>query len=57
VLNDLSQKGAGFEVDTNIVTIIDRKGTITEYPEMKKIDVANVILDRVVTLHPSRRKK
>lgn len=57
VLNDVSQKGAGFEVDTNIVTIIDKKGTITEYPEMKKIDVANVILDRVVTFYPSRRKK
>ena len=48
VLNDITQKGAGFDVDTNIVTIIDRKGKITDYPLMKKIEVANVILDRML---------
>ncbi len=45
VLNDVTQKGAGFNVDTNIVTIIDRKGKVADYPLMKKIEVANVILD------------
>jgi len=50
VLNDVTQKGAGFDVDTNIVTIIDRKGKITDYPMMKKIEVANVILDRMLEL-------
>jgi phosphopantothenoylcysteine decarboxylase/phosphopantothenate--cysteine ligase len=55
VMNDVSQKGAGFEVDTNIVTIIDKKGDSTEYPIMKKIDVANVILDRIVTLKPRKK--
>jgi phosphopantothenoylcysteine decarboxylase/phosphopantothenate--cysteine ligase len=48
VLNDITQKGAGFDVDTNIVTIIDKKGKITDYPLMKKIEVANVILDRML---------
>ena len=48
VLNDITQKGAGFDVDTNIVTIIDSKGKITDYPLMKKIDVANIILDRML---------
>jgi phosphopantothenoylcysteine decarboxylase/phosphopantothenate--cysteine ligase len=50
VLNDITQKGAGFNVDTNIVTIIDRKGKITDYPLMKKIEVANVILDTLTGL-------
>jgi phosphopantothenoylcysteine decarboxylase/phosphopantothenate--cysteine ligase len=56
VLNDVSQKGAGFEVDTNIVIIIDKKGNSTEYPIMKKIDVANVILDRIVELKPRKKR-
>ncbi len=50
VLNDVTQPGAGFDVDTNIVTIIDRKSKITEYPLMKKIDVANIILDKMLEL-------
>jgi len=50
VLNDVSEKGAGFGVDTNIVTIIDKKGVAKEYPLMKKIDVANIILDRLLNL-------
>ena len=54
VLNDVTQKGAGFGVDTNIVTIIDRKGKITDYPQMKKIDVANVILDWMLKVKPGK---
>jgi len=56
VLNDVSHKGAGFEVDTNIVTIIDKKGNSTEYPIMKKIDVANVILNRIVEMNKRKGK-
>jgi len=50
VLNDVTQKGAGFELDTNIVTIIDRKGKITDYPLMKKEEIANIILDNVLSI-------
>lgn len=50
VLNDVTRKGAGFDVDTNIVTIVDRKGKITDYPLMKKLEVANIILDRMLEL-------
>ncbi|MBI5410322.1 MAG: bifunctional phosphopantothenoylcysteine decarboxylase/phosphopantothenate--cysteine ligase CoaBC [Nitrospirae bacterium] len=50
VLNDVTQKGAGFDVDTNVVTIIDGKGKIAEYPLLKKIEVANIILDRMLEL-------
>lgn len=47
VANDLTQKGAGFKADTNIVKIIDKEGIIEEYPKMKKEEVANIILDKV----------
>lgn len=50
VANDLTKEGAGFGVDTNIVKIIDKNGDITEYPKMKKDEVANVILDKVKSL-------
>lgn len=55
VMNDVTQEGAGFEVDSNIVTIIDKKGTVAEHSIMKKIDVADIILDRMIALQ-SRRK-
>jgi phosphopantothenoylcysteine decarboxylase/phosphopantothenate--cysteine ligase len=48
VLNDISKEGSGFDVDTNVVTLIDKKGRIDEYPMMKKIGVADVILDRIL---------
>ena len=50
VLNDVTQKGAGFDVDTNIITIITKKGDVSEYPLMKKIEAADVILDRLLKL-------
>ncbi len=50
VLNDVTQKGAGFNVDTNIVTIIDKNGKSTDYPLMKKIEIANIILDKIAQM-------
>lgn len=50
VANDLTQEGAGFGVDTNIVKVIDKDGIISEYPKMKKEEVADVILDKIKTL-------
>jgi len=32
-----------------MVTIIDRKGKVTDYPLMKKLEVAHIILDRLKT--------
>jgi len=46
-VNDVSLKGAGFDVDTNIVTLIDRDGQLVNYPLMKKEEVANIILDKI----------
>ena len=50
VANDLTEKGAGFGTDTNIVNIIDKDGNIAKYPQMKKDEVADVILDKVKSL-------
>jgi phosphopantothenoylcysteine decarboxylase/phosphopantothenate--cysteine ligase len=50
VINDLRDQGAGFDVDTNKVTVIDRKGNITEFPLISKIEVANRIIDKVLEL-------
>ena len=49
VANNLKIQGAGFETDTNIVTIIT-PDNITELPLMEKEDVAFHILDKILTL-------
>ncbi len=47
VVNDTLEPGAGFEVDTNRVTILDREGGRWEVPLAGKDRVAEQILDRV----------
>ena len=47
--NNLKVAGAGFGVDTNIVTIIT-KDAVTELPLLSKEDTANAILDQALTL-------
>jgi len=47
VANDVTEPGAGFRSDTNIVQILDREGGVEAFPLMDKIDVAGIILDRV----------
>jgi phosphopantothenoylcysteine decarboxylase/phosphopantothenate--cysteine ligase len=47
VLNDATEPGAGFGVDTNRVTLIDRNGKEEELELMSKIDLAEVLLDRI----------
>jgi len=50
VANDITRADSGFDVDTNRVTIIDRKGKAEELPLMSKREVADRVLDRVVGL-------
>lgn len=50
IANDVSQKGAGFNVDTNIVSIIRRDGSVEALPLMKKTELANIIFDRILNL-------
>ena len=47
VLNSLNDKGAGFRVDTNKITIIDKEGEIP-YPLKNKSEVAGDIINRLV---------
>jgi phosphopantothenoylcysteine decarboxylase/phosphopantothenate--cysteine ligase len=53
VANDVSQEGAGFDVDTNIVTLLFPDGRETALEKMSKLEVANRVLDEVVEI---RRK-
>ena len=46
VLNNLNESGAGFGVDTNVVTLIDG-GEVEPLPKMSKLEVADRILDWV----------
>ncbi len=50
VANDLRQEGAGFQTDTNIITIIDNKGKVESLSKMTKIEAAEEILNRVKNL-------
>lgn len=54
VANNVLLEGAGFDLDTNIVTLIDRNGQVVEYPMMKKEEVANIILDKVKQIQEKR---
>ena len=49
VLNSLNDKGAGFQVDTNKVTIIDRDGQ-TSFETKSKREVAEDIIEKVERL-------
>ncbi len=55
VANDVSAPGAGFDVDTNIITIITPDGEKTSYGKMTKREAADVILDRVLEIGRGRR--
>jgi phosphopantothenoylcysteine decarboxylase/phosphopantothenate--cysteine ligase len=50
VANDVTQEGAGFDTDTNIVTLYLRDGREIPLPKMSKLDVANRILDQVLEI-------
>ena len=55
VANDILAEGAGFESDTNIVTLLDRHGTCEQLPRSSKRDVADVILTKVVSTRNSMK--
>jgi phosphopantothenoylcysteine decarboxylase / phosphopantothenate---cysteine ligase len=46
--NDVTQEGAGFDGDTNIVTLFLRDGREIPLPKLSKFEVANRILDQVL---------
>ncbi len=54
VANDVSRAGAGFDADSNAVTLITPNGA-EELPLQSKTAIASHILDRIETIHRDRR--
>ena len=50
VANDVTAEGAGFDAETNIVTLFARDGRDLPLPKMSKREVAERILDEIVRL-------
>ncbi|HKV04076.1 MAG TPA: bifunctional phosphopantothenoylcysteine decarboxylase/phosphopantothenate--cysteine ligase CoaBC [Candidatus Acidoferrales bacterium] len=50
VANDVTQEGAGFDTDTNIVTLFLCDGREIPLPKLAKFEVANRILDHVLEI-------
>jgi phosphopantothenoylcysteine decarboxylase/phosphopantothenate--cysteine ligase len=55
VANDVTVEGAGFDHDTNVVTLFARDGRDLSLPRMSKSEVAQRILDEVVRLRSTSR--
>lgn len=56
VANDVTQDGAGFESDTNIISLVTReRDEPLSLPLMSKADAAERILDEVIALRAAKR--
>jgi phosphopantothenoylcysteine decarboxylase / phosphopantothenate---cysteine ligase len=54
VANDVTGAGAGFDVDTNVATILDRGGGVLALPLMSKDELAEQIFDYLLALKSKR---
>lgn len=50
VANNVKSEGAGFGMDTNIVTLFKRDGSKIDLPLMSKLDVAHKIIEEIAAL-------
>jgi phosphopantothenoylcysteine decarboxylase/phosphopantothenate--cysteine ligase len=50
VANDVTQQGAGFDLDTNVVSLFARNAQEIALPPMSKFEVAGRVLDQVLRL-------
>ncbi len=50
IANDVTQEGAGFGTDTNIIKIIRRNGDIIDLPIMSKAEAGDKILDEALQI-------
>ena len=57
VANDVTAAGAGFDVDTNVVTLFARDGRDVALPKLTKREVADRIVDEVVRLSASEKQQ
>ena len=55
VANDVTRSGAGFDTDTNAVSLVWPGGEVEELPLLSKTEVAERLLDRVEKLREARR--
>jgi phosphopantothenoylcysteine decarboxylase/phosphopantothenate--cysteine ligase len=51
VLNSMNDEGAGFNSDTNKITIIEKNKNVTEYTLKPKSEVAIDIVDKIIELY------
>jgi phosphopantothenoylcysteine decarboxylase/phosphopantothenate--cysteine ligase len=56
VANDVTKRGAGFDVDTNVVSFFARDGGERDLPRLTKREVADHILDEVLRLKSTAKK-
>lgn len=56
VANDVTADGAGFDHDTNVITLHFRDGSEKAFPRMPKIDAAHRILDQLRDLRDAARQ-
>jgi len=57
VANDVTAEGAGFDVDTNKVTLFARDARDLALPRMAKSEAAHKILDEIIRLRSALRAK
>ena len=57
VANDVSAEGAGFDHDTNVVSLYYKDGRDVTLPKMSKAEVAQRVLDEIVRLRGASRSK
>ncbi len=57
VANDITAEGAGFDVDTNVVTLLSRDGRDLPLPRLRKTEVAHRILDELLRLRGVLKSK
>jgi phosphopantothenoylcysteine decarboxylase/phosphopantothenate--cysteine ligase len=57
VANDVTAEGAGFDHDTNAVSLFYRDGRDVALPKMSKAEVAQRVLDEIVRLRGALRSK
>jgi phosphopantothenoylcysteine decarboxylase/phosphopantothenate--cysteine ligase len=57
VANDVTQPGAGFGTDTNIVTLIDQAGGFEDLPRMPKEQIAQRIFNWIMELKKKKEYK
>jgi len=54
VANDVTKPGAGFDADTNIVTLLIPDGKTVKLPKLSKAQVAHRVLDKIMELKQTR---